>query len=140
MSRIVSMTESALIGIHSLIILAKKTPVQVSSKSLSELTGASENTISKVMQRLSKQGLVTSNRGPAGGFSCAKPIQTISLLDIFEAIEGRLETGHCLFHQHTCIFTSCLFQDTLKNVAEEIQRFLKEKTLADCLQSWMGEE
>jgi Rrf2 family protein len=134
MSRIVSMTESALIGIHSLVILAKKTPLQVSSKSLSELIGASEHTVSKVMQRLSKQDLITSNRGPAGGFSLAKPVHLISLLDIFEAIEGRLETGHCPFHQHTCIFSTCLFQNKIKNVSEEIKGFLKEKTLADCLQ------
>jgi Rrf2 family protein len=135
MSRIVSMTESSLIGIHSLVILAKKAPVPVSSKSISEWTGASENTILKVMQRLSKQGFVTSNRGPSGGFSLAKPIHTISLLDIFEAIEGKLETGHCLFHQNTCIFTSCLFQNKIQNVAEELRGFLKTKSLTDCLQS-----
>ncbi|MBN1698061.1 MAG: Rrf2 family transcriptional regulator [Spirochaetales bacterium] len=133
MAGIVSITESALIGIHGLVVLAQNTPGQVSTKSISAVTGASENTVSKVMQRLLKEGFVTSNRGPSGGFSLAKSARVITLLDIYEAIEGRLDTSGCPFHRQTCMFSSCLFGKKISDMRVEIKGFLESKTLIDCI-------
>lgn len=45
-----------------------------------------------IMTELKRARLVTSQRGPDGGFSLARPADEISLADIFRAIDGPLAT------------------------------------------------
>ena len=42
----------------------------------------------KILQQLVKVSILKSKRGPRGGFSMAKPITKISMLEIIEAVEG----------------------------------------------------
>lgn len=45
-----------------------------------------------IMTDLKRARLVTSQRGPEGGFMLARPAEEISLADIFRAIDGPLAT------------------------------------------------
>ena len=51
--------------------------------------------MAKQMQLLSRAGLVTSKRGKVGGYSLAKPADSISLWDITAAIEGVKPSFQC---------------------------------------------
>ena len=42
----------------------------------------------KILQQLVKANLLRSKRGPRGGFSLAKPVKKISLLQVIEAVDG----------------------------------------------------
>ena len=42
----------------------------------------------KIMQQLVKANILRSKRGPRGGFSLAKSVSKISMLEIIEAVEG----------------------------------------------------
>jgi Rrf2 family protein len=42
----------------------------------------------KIMQQLVRADVLTSKRGPRGGFSLARPADQISLLELVEAVEG----------------------------------------------------
>ena len=44
----------------------------------------------QIMRQLVTSGIVTSTRGRDGGFQLAKPANKISLLEIIEAVEGRI--------------------------------------------------
>ena len=46
--------------------------------------------LSKVLQRLTKVGLLSATRGPTGGFGLAKPAKEITMLKVFEAVDGKL--------------------------------------------------
>jgi DNA-binding IscR family transcriptional regulator len=45
----------------------------------------------KVLQRLAQVGFLSSTRGPNGGFVLRKKPADINLLQIYEAIEGKLQ-------------------------------------------------
>lgn len=45
-----------------------------------------------IMTELKRARLVSSQRGPVGGFTLARPAEEISLADIFRAIDGPLAT------------------------------------------------
>jgi Rrf2 family protein len=69
---------------------------------LAHATGVSEGFLSRVLQRLVHNGMVSSNRGTGGGF-CLKelPDQT-RLLEVIEAIEGPPKLNVCLGSGQGC--------------------------------------
>ena len=61
--------------------------------------------LAKILQKLVKAKLVRSYRGVKGGFSLAKPSKDISVLDVLEALEGKLALNLCLADQKKCDFS-----------------------------------
>jgi len=58
--------------------------------------------LSKIFQNLSKAGMVSSSRGTGGGFVLAKAPHEITLLDVLEAIEGRVCLNICVTNGQVC--------------------------------------
>lgn len=58
--------------------------------------------LSKVLQTLARSRLIVSHRGVNGGFELARPSQTITLLEIVEAIEGPTQLNLCLAGDASC--------------------------------------
>jgi FeS assembly SUF system regulator len=52
-------------------------------------------TTSKVMKMLAREGLVVSRRGASGGYMLARPPGEISVVDIIDAMEGRVGLTEC---------------------------------------------
>ena len=50
----------------------------------------------KIFQSLAKAGLVKSNRGSGGGFTLLKAAREVTVLEVIEAIEGRIAFQRCL--------------------------------------------
>jgi Rrf2 family protein len=132
MSRIVQLSEAATIGLHSMVVIARAGEL-INVNSIAEQTGASRNHLAKVMQRLVKAGFVKSNRGPSGGFVLKKKAKDITVLQIYEAIEGKIETSGCPMDQQLCPFDKCLVGGIVKDVSEEFIKYLKKTSLQDYL-------
>lgn len=67
------------------------------SYNISEDLGVSDSYLKKIIRQLVVAGLITSEAGKKGGVSLKKHPDKITLLDIFEAIEGKekfIETTH----------------------------------------------
>ena len=56
----------------------------------------------KILQKLSRSGIVTSFQGVKGGFKIAKEPDKISLLDVVVAIEGPLALNVCIDTEKAC--------------------------------------
>ena len=129
MSRILRIPEAASLGLHGAVILAASPGKPVSARELAERLGASEAHLAKVMQRLVKAGLINSTRGPKGGFMLDKPADSISLLDIYEAIEGHVESTTCLFGAPVCGREACIFGGYLEEFDTHFRHYLANATL-----------
>ena len=73
----------------------EKTPLK--SYNISKSLGVSDSYLKKIIRQLVVAGLITSEAGKKGGVSLKKSPDKITLLDIFEAIEGKekfIETTH----------------------------------------------
>ncbi len=129
----VAISEAATLAIHALAHLAKSPDSSpVSTASVAKQFGFSEAHLSKVFQRLTKVGFVKSVRGPQGGFVLADDPATISLLAIYEAIDGPLSRHkQCLLEKPDCEFNKCLFGDLLESIPDQIDAHLSGTTLAD---------
>lgn len=129
----IAISEAATLAIHALAYLAKHSDSKpVSTGKVAQVFGFSEAHLSKVFQRLNKSGFLRSIRGPQGGFVLAKEPGEISLLDIYEAIDGPISRyGPCLLHKDECEFGDCIFGDLLESIPRQIEDHLSSTTLKD---------
>jgi Rrf2 family protein len=130
MSKLVTLTEAASIAIHGMILIAR-THGQLNVTQIADQTTTSRNHAAKVFQRLVKDGFLTSNRGPSGGFKLAKPADKITLLEIYESIEGKIEISTCPMDKQVCPFDKCFMNNITGKMTAEFREFLGKQTLAD---------
>jgi len=58
--------------------------------------------LAKILQQLAKQKILSSTKGPHGGFSLLKDPKKISLLDIVKSIDGDGIFTNCVMHNGSC--------------------------------------
>lgn len=131
MSNFIQISEAASIALHSMALLANDIEKLFNVKQITEKIEASDNHLAKVMQRLSKAGLIKSVRGPKGGFTLAKKKDDITLLDIYEAIEGNINVKGCPLIREKCPFKTCIFGNFLTDTNKKMAEYLSSKTLAE---------
>lgn len=131
MSSVVAFSEAASLALHSMAVIAREKELPVSLTRITASTGVSSTHLAKVLQRLVKAGLLLSTRGPKGGFEAARPLEAISLLEIYEAIEGPMEVRSCLFACGSCPFgfDRCLFGNLLDETNRTFRDYLAATTL-----------
>jgi len=129
MATILKISEATTLAIHAMIYIAAYSKQPVSTARIAKRFNASAAHLSKVMQRLTHIGLLKSQRGPSGGFLLNKPAEKINLLEIYEAIEGKLPGSVCLLEKSACGGQSCVISKLLKNVHKEVEKFLMNTTI-----------
>ena len=69
---------------------------------LAEATSVRDNFLSKILQRLVRNGLISSHRGTGGGFRLSVTPDNLTLLQVVEAIEGKIALNICLSEWQSC--------------------------------------
>ncbi len=129
MFRPLKISDAASIALHAMVFLAGKPDKPFSNKEIAEKLDVSEAHLSKILQRLSKAGLVISYRGPKGGFMLRGDGNGITLLDVLETIEGPFELSSCLFDKPVCVFENCIIGNMLVSVNEQVRQRLVDTKL-----------
>jgi FeS assembly SUF system regulator len=92
--------------------------------------------MAKVLQRLARRGLLTSQQGTRGGYQLARGSGSISVADVIQAIDGPLTVTACSAHNDRCgQFAKCNIRDPLWKIRERII-----SALATCSVSEMAAE
>ena len=129
MSEIIALSDAVSLALHGMGLLAAGG--RRSAREMAEDMNVSEAHLAKVFQRLRKNGLVLSTRGPSGGFELARDPGEISLFHIYSVIEGAPSGQYCLLRKNECPFEECIFGSTLEKMARDFTDYLKKTTLAD---------
>lgn len=132
MTKIVTISEAASLAIHAMVLIARSNK-SLNVSIIAQQMGASRNHLAKVMQRLVKDGFVKSTRGPAGGFTLNKPPDEITLLSIFESIEGPVEFAGCPLDQKVCAIGQCLMEGVVEEATALVIGHFSKKKLSDLL-------
>ena len=130
-SSVLRMSEAASLALHSMVMLAEAPERRVSAKAIAADLNASQAHLSKVLQRLAKAGLVESVRGRGGGFRLARPASRIKLMDVYQAIEGRLPNTQCLMGKRACKRAVCVMGGLLGTVDMWLRAYLSGTKLSD---------
>lgn len=90
--------------------------------------------LSKIIQSLSRAGLVNARRGIGGGICLSCSPQDISLLQVVEAVEGHDWLGECLLGFDECTNQiTCPTHDFWQRIRTEIIFELRRTTLASII-------
>ncbi len=90
-------------GIRSVLYLARQPFKKISFiTEISEYSKIPRSFLAKILQKLVKAKIVRSYRGVKGGFSLAKQAREITVLDVLEAIEGKLALNICTIDKKKC--------------------------------------
>jgi Rrf2 family transcriptional regulator, nitric oxide-sensitive transcriptional repressor len=126
----VPISDAVSLALHSVAYIAAQDG-QASVRDISNRLEVSEFHLSKVLQQLAKGGLVRSTRGPQGGFAMARKSESLTLLDVYEAIEGPVRDHACLMRKKTCGKKACILGDTMETMWNIFKKHLKSTRISD---------
>ena len=103
---------------------------------LAETTGLPQPTVSKVLKGMTKSGIITAQRGAAGGYRLGRPARDITVGAIIEAMDGPIAITSCADGgDHSCHVESiCPMQGHWNLVNRAIRQALESVSLADVTQ------
>ncbi len=140
MSTTLKISEAASIAIHSMAYIAANDKELVTSREIVSALKVSDTHLMKVLQRLVKAGLIRSIRGPNGGFLLTRPADHITLLTVYESIEGRPNFNNCLLGTPVCRDKKCILGNLIENVNSEVVNYLSKTNLAQLSEAYRGDE
>jgi FeS assembly SUF system regulator len=118
-------------GTVILACLASSPERMFTASEVAERTKIGLPTVSKLLKKLQRTGLVASTRGSHGGYQLARPAAEITAARILDALEGPFALTECSGEHSSCgIEASCRVGHSWQRVNAAIRRALSDITLA----------
>ena len=120
-------------GLRALIELAEQYgDGNINMRVIAEHQGLSQKYLDSLFNSLKLAGLVTSQRGPGGGWTLTRAPSQIRLREVFEALEGTLGLVQCVDFPDSCGRRDrCATREVYQRLHEAINGVLQNITLAE---------
>lgn len=105
----------------------------VSLADISERQGISLSYLEQLFAKLRKCALVTSVRGPGGGYLLNKECEQISVASIIDAVNESIDATGCNNQGNCQAGEICLTHHLWSDLSDQIHSFLSDISLADLL-------
>jgi Rrf2 family protein len=142
MSQITPMlSQTAEYALRALLYLARAARHQtVPAEVIAEALGAPRNYLSKTLNTLAKRGIVSSTRGPTGGFRLAVAPEDLTLAEVVRAFDEPRSRAVCLLGGRPCDDRRpCTVHFRWKTVAADMWSPLDRTTIATLLVAELGD-
>ncbi len=103
---------------------------------ISERQGISLSYLEQLFARLRKQGLVSSSRGPGGGYRLSRAADTITVLDVISAVDEKVDSTQCEGRQNCHGHEQCLSHELWQSLSDQIRVYLDGITLAQVVSNF----
>jgi Rrf2 family transcriptional regulator, iron-sulfur cluster assembly transcription factor len=97
---------------------------------ISERQKISLSYLEQLFGKLRRQALVCSVRGPGGGYNLAKPLDTVSVADIIQAVDEPIDATQCGGKENCRDEQKCITHDLWVSLNQHIFDYLRAVTLA----------
>jgi Rrf2 family iron-sulfur cluster assembly transcriptional regulator len=97
---------------------------------ISDRQGISLSYLEQLFGKLRRHELVASVRGPGGGYTLAKPMETISVADVIVAVDEPLDATQCAGKENCHDEGRCMTHDLWSNLNKRMFEYLASVTLA----------
>ncbi len=135
-------TDYALIALSYLVEQQTQGDNPVSAKRIAETFGLPLPLLMNILKELVQAKILTSTRGPRGGYSLATKPAQLSLLEVITALEGPIRLTQCadrlpVLGQGCELSANCPIRGTVRSLHQRINQFLAEMTLQDLYEDKM---
>ena len=104
----------------------------LSAKDVADAYGIPPEALAKILQRLAKARLLTSQHGINGGYMLARDAKTISAFEVIQAIDGPLFITSCVTVRGECGQSHrCTVREPLRKVNESIEQVLRNIKISE---------
>lgn len=105
----------------------------VSLAEISEVQDISLSYLEQLFSRLRRYDIVEGVRGPGGGYRLARDASDISIADIINAVDEKLDATRCSGHENCQGGRKCITHELWFDLSQRIYSFLHDMTLADII-------
>lgn len=125
-------SQTAEYALRAIVYLADQKGTSRTTQQIAEVTRVPAGYLAKVMQGLSRSGLVNAQRGLHGGFTLARPADGLTVLDVVQAVDPlrRIERCPLGLKGHLSL---CPLHRRLDNAVALMENALAESTIAELL-------
>lgn len=103
-----------------------------SAKDIAEAYHIPPQLLAKILQTLTRQGILVSHAGTNGGYALARPAVDINAFEVIRAIDGPLFITSCITIHGTCDLAGhCTIKEPLRKVNDSIKDLLSGIVIAD---------
>ncbi len=112
-----------------------RSPEKVTAKEVADHLNISFDVVARVLQVLAQKGILNSEQGVSGGYRLIQSLQSFSLHQLVEMIEGPSSIVKCITDDGACeIQDSCNIVPPMKILNEKLNQFYKTITIQELVQ------
>lgn len=126
-------------GIRALTVIgqAGQDGRKVGIKEICKLAQTPESFTAKILQTLVRRDIISSQKGPTGGFYFSRNLANISIYDVVEAIDGDAIFKKCGLGLSNCDASRpCPLHDKFAAVRTELRKMCQDNNLDDLIQGF----
>lgn len=122
-------------GAMIMVYLTKGDQSWISARDIARDTHLKMPTVSKLLKKLTSQGLLESSRGVLGGYRLQREAAAISIADIINALEDKKGLVECTSQHNSCALQHvCGVQTNWRMISEVVENALSTVTLQHLIQ------
>lgn len=131
------LSQTAVYALKAALCLAEAPPARrLRVDDIALRLGVPRNYLSKIMHALARDGVLTSSRGPGGGFALARPAVDVKLSDVVGPFGAASIESGCLLGRPECSDANpCAAHERWKGVVGSVRSFMDDTSIADLAMS-----
>ncbi|MEZ4810808.1 MAG: Rrf2 family transcriptional regulator [Allomuricauda sp.] len=104
------------------------------TKDLSDKINVPKPYLAKILQDLSRHGIISSTKGPKGGFYLNDDNRRLSLIEVVQVIDGKQRINSCVLGFEACDNENpCVLHHIVGRANTEFMKNLQETTIEDLM-------
>ena len=129
MLKLTRKTEYALIALRHLRFIGKDNVV--SSKEIANQYNIPRPLLSKVLQDLARQNFIEPIQGPRGGYKLKAKLDSFSMTEFFELMEGPWGIMDCYFDSNCELVETCNIRSPIQRLNDSMRTMFDKMTVND---------
>ncbi len=121
-------------ALRAMVILGKQPEKAWKTKEIATLTQVPTDYLSKVLQNLCRHKLVVSQRGINGGMAISKSPETVTILDIVNAVDPIPRIKKCPLNLKEHGLNLCPLHKKLDHALSLVEKVFQSTTLAELIE------
>lgn len=118
-------------GLVMMSLLSQRGKGEIMSVREMQEMGLPRSFLVKIAKSLIDAGIVAAKEGRGGGYYLDRDPHKITVKQVVEALEGKVETAECVHGVKCALAETCPHKKTMRILSEELSEVLSRHTLAD---------